>query len=248
MDEPLAEMIRYLRLSGLLDNWETILKEAAKDNYSHTRLLKRVVEEEYKIRRDKASQMRHQRAYVPQPFRIETYPFHEQPNLDKKRVMLLYEGFDYMTNHRNVIWVGKTGCGKTGLGTAFLLQAIDRGYSGRHVLFAELVAELYASLADHSLPQKLKRYTTYDCLLIDEVGYTEIEPQQGALFFSLMQKRHFSKTTIITSNLGFGEWGGFLKNEQLTAALLDRLTESSYVINMRRCRSLRHPLDPKNDV
>lgn len=248
MDEPLAEMLHCLRLRGLLDNWETILKEAAKGNYSHTRLLKRVIEEEYKIRRDKACQMRHKRAYVPQPFRIETYPFHQQPNLNKKKVMFLYDAFDYMTNHRNVIWVGGTGCGKTGLGTAFLLQAIDRGYSGRHVLFAELVAELYASLADHSLPKKLKRYTAYDCLLIDEVGYTEIEPQQSALFFSLLQKRHFSKTTIITSNLGFSEWGGFLQNEQLTAALLDRLTESSYVFNMKKCRSLRNRLDQKNDV
>jgi DNA replication protein DnaC len=58
-----------------------------------------------------------------------------------------------------------------------------------------------------------------------------------------MQRRHKSKTTLITSNLGFSEWASFLKNPQLTGALLDRLTETSHVINMKKCRSLREPLD-----
>ena len=66
---------------------------------------------------------------------------------------------------------------------------------------------------------------------------------QVGLFFTLMHKRHKNKTTLITSNLGFEEWGSFLKNEQLTAALIDRLTENSHVINMKKCVSLRRKLD-----
>ena len=58
-----------------------------------------------------------------------------------------------------------------------------------------------------------------------------------------MQRRHKRKTTLITSNLGFSEWGTFLKNPHLTAALIDRLTETSHVINMKNCRSLRDPMD-----
>ena len=85
----------------------------------------------------------------------------------------------------------------------------------------------------------LRKYARYDCLVIDEVGYVEIEPAQVGLFFTLMQKRHKTKTTLITSNLGFGEWGTFLKNNHLTGALLDRLTETCHVINMKHCRSLR---------
>jgi len=59
----------------------------------------------------------------------------------------------------------------------------------------------------------------------------------------LMHKRHQRKTTIITSNLGFAEWGSFLKNVQLTAALIDRLTSSSHVINMKDCKSIRGGID-----
>ena len=77
---------------------------------------------------------------------------------------------------------------------------------------------------------------------IDEIGYVEVEPAQVGLFFTLMQQRHKKKPTLITSNLGFSEWRSFLKNDQLTAALIDRLTENSHVINMRGCVSLRTKL------
>jgi DNA replication protein DnaC len=80
--------------------------------------------------------------------------------------------------------------------------------------------------------------------LIDEIGYADIEPIQASLFFTLMQKRHKKKTNLITSNMGFGEWQKFLKNEQLTVALIDRLTENSHVINMKDCESLRTKLEP----
>jgi hypothetical protein len=73
--------------------------------------------------------------------------------------------------------------------------------------------------------------------------YVEVEPAQVGQFFTLMHKRHQRKTTIITSNLGFSEWGSFLKNPQLTAALNDRLTSNSHVINMKDCDSLRDCLD-----
>src|ERR1035437_11155482 len=83
------------------------------------------------------------------------------------------------------------------------------------------------------------KYLAFDCLQIDEIGYVEVEPVQVGLFFTLMHQRHKKKPTLITSNLGFAEWGSFLKNDHLTAALIDRLTENSHVINMKGCVSLR---------
>ena len=71
---------------------------------------------------------------------------------------------------------------------------------------------------------------------IVKIGYVEAEPVQVGLFFTLMHKRHRRKPTLITSDLGFGEWRSFLKNDHLTAALIDRLTENS--LNMKHCVSL----------
>jgi len=98
---------------------------------------------------------------------------------------------------------------------------------------------LYKSVADHSHAGLIKTFASYDCLLIAEMVYVEVEPIQVGLFFTLMHKRHNKKSTLITSNLGFQEWTSFLKNDQLTAALIDRLTENSHVINMKKCVSLR---------
>jgi DNA replication protein DnaC len=245
MDEELANTLRYLRLSGLLAHWDEYLAVARKKRLSPVQFLRFVLEEETRLKRENARKVRLQTARIPQPFVLETFPFRLQPKLNKKRILSLYDAFDYMTENRNIIWLGPTGCGKTGLATSFLIQAIHRGYTGRHVLFPELVDELYAAVADHSQDRVIKRYLSCDCLLIDEVGYVEVEPVQVGLFFTLMHKRHKRRPTLITSNLGFSEWGSFLKNAHLTAALIDRLTENSYVFNMKDCVSIRPKLDQK---
>jgi len=248
MDEELRKILKYLRLGGLLANWDELLAKAWRGRFSHERLLRHVLEAEYRAKLENARLLRRKRARIPEMLEIETFPFARQPKLDRKKIMSLYDRFDYMTKQRNIVWLGPTGCGKSGLASGFLLQALDRGYRGYFVTFPELLAELYASLADRSEEKALRKYARYDCLVIDEVGYVEIEPAQVGLFFTLMQKRHKTKTTLITSNLGFSEWGTFLKNNHLTGALLDRLTETSHVINMKHCRSLRIKLDENGET
>lgn len=248
MNEELAQKVKYLRLGGLLAHWEDYLEMAADKRLSHARLLTHVLEEEYRIKRENARQFRLKCARIPEPWVIDTFPFERQPRLNKKKILALYDSLGFMKNSQNIIWLGRTGCGKTGLATSFLIHAINQGYSARYVLFAELVAQLYRSVADHSEQEVLKRYLCCDCLLIDEIGYVEVEPVQVGLFFTLMQKRHKKKPTLITSNLGFSEWGSFLKNDHLTAALIDRLTENSHVINMKQCVGLRAALDADHDA
>ena len=91
----------------------------------------------------------------------------------------------------------------------------------------------------------LRKYLAYDCLLIDEIGYREVEPIQVGIFFTLRQRRHKQRPTLITSNLGFSDWGSFLKNPHLTAAWVDRLTENSPVFNLKQCVTLRPKLTPE---
>ncbi len=244
MDEKLTQMLKYLRLSGLLTNWDRYLEIAQKGNYSHARMLEYVIEQEYKIKKENARKMRLARARIPEKFVIETFPFNRQPKLNKKKIINMYDRFDYMEKSQNLIFMGPTGTGKTGLATAFVTHAIDCGYNGRFVGFAELVEQLYQSVADHTEARVIKTFAATDCLVIDELGYVEVEPVQVGLFFTLMHKRHKKKTTLITTNLGFSQWSSFLKNDHLTAALIDRLTENSHVINMKDCVSLRPKLDP----
>jgi len=242
MNETLKEKLKYLRLTGLLTNWERYLEKAQQSNMSHVRWLEYIIDEEYGLKKENARKLRMSRAKIPEKLVMETFPFSQQPNLSKKKLLNLYDAFDYLLKNQNIIWIGPTGTGKSGLATAFLIQAINQGYNGRFILFSELIELLYQSIADHSQDKVIKTFAAYDCLLIDEIGYAEMEPVQVGLFFTLMHKRHKNKSTLITSNLGFSQWADFLKNEQLTAALIDRVTENSHIINMKKCVSLRAKL------
>jgi DNA replication protein DnaC len=248
MNDERNQQLKYLRLKGLLAHWEEYLQLAAQKNFSHDRLLRHIVEEEYRLKRESARQFRLRKAAIPEPLVIETYPFARQPKLNKKKLMVLYDSLGFMTQHQNIIWLGRTGCGKTGLATSFLTHVINQGYSGRFVSFVQLITELFQSVADHSEAKVLRQYFDWDCLVIDELGYIEIEPVQVGLFFTLMQQRHKKKTTLLTSNLGFTEWVSFLKNEHLTAALVDRLSETSHVFNMKQCAGLRDPLSADDEL
>ncbi len=243
MDEQLKQMLTYIGMRGLLANWDQYISMAQNASFSHIRFLEYIIEQEYKIKQENARKRRISHAKIPEPFVIETFPFNRQPKLDKKKTLNIYDSFDFQSKHQNIIWIGPTGTGKTGLATAFLTQAIEKGYRGKFIVFPELVERLYQSVADHTEAKVQKMFESYDCLLIDELGYVETDPVQVGLFFTLMQNRHKKKSTLITSNLGFDQWDSFLKNNQLTAALIDRLTENSHVINMRDCRSLRTRLD-----
>ena len=242
MNETLVEQLKYLRLTGLLANWDHYLKQAQESDFSHVRLLEHIVEQEYTTKRENARKLRLSRAKIPEKLVMETFPFNQQPNLSKRKLLNIYDAFDYLTKNQNIIWIGPTGTGKSGLATAFLIQAINHGYNGRFILFSELIEILYKSIADHSQEKVIKTFANYDCLLIDELGYIEMEPVQVGLFFTLMHKRHNKKSTLITSNLGFQQWVDFLKNTQLAAALIDRVTENSHIINMKNCVSLRSKL------
>jgi DNA replication protein DnaC len=270
MDKELTDQLKSLRLPRLLAQWDEDLKAAAQQRFSHARLLTHVVEHEYRQRCENARQQRLRRARIPEPWVLETYPFARQPKLNKKAIQALYDSSSYLTQNQNIIWLGPTGVGKTGLATSFLTHAIHQpcwagvrgnhaslatsflthaihqGKSGRYILFAQLIAELYQSIADHTQAKVLKHYLSYDVLQIDELGYAQVEPAQVGLFFTLLQQRHKKKPTLITSNLGFEDWNTFLKNPSLTAALIDRLTENSHVFNLRECVSLRlkRPADP----
>jgi len=244
MDEKMAEMLKYVRLWGLLAHWDGYIEMARKGSFSHPRLLSHIVEEEYKLKKENSRKMRMARAKIPEELVIETFPFDRQPKLNKKKILSIYDSFDYMGKTQNIIWVGPPGTGKTGLATAFLIQAIHKGYSGRFIAFPELIESLYQAVADHSQDALINKYFSYDCLLIDELGYVEVEPVQVGLFFTLLHKRHKKKSTFITTNLGFQQWATFLKNDALTLALVDRLTENSHVFNMKECVSLRGKLSP----
>lgn len=244
MDETTKNQLQFLGLKSTMENWDTIFAEAKKSQPSYSRFLTSIIAKEHTEKKEKARLARIKRANIPELLVMETFPFSKQPRLKKKMVMELYDSTRFITQKQELIFIGPTGCGKTGLATAFLIHAINQGYRGYFIEFGKLADRLFQSKADHSEYKVLKRLQSYEILLIDEVGYDPLKKEQAGLFFELMKGRSGKHTTIITTQLGFEEWGNFLQNEHLTAALLDRITVNCTVFNMKDCISIR----PKNIV
>ena len=173
MDEELRKILKYLRLGGCWPTGTSCWPRPGKGVSLTSGCCSTCWRRNTASRCENARLLRRKRAHIPEMLEIETFPFARQPKLDRKKIMSLYDRFDYMTKQQNIVWLGPTGCGKSGLATGFLLQALDRGYRGYFITFPELLAELYASLADRSEEKVLRKYARYDCLVIDEVGYVE---------------------------------------------------------------------------
>ena len=239
LDQKTDDELKFLSLRHIRAHWDKILAQATHDSPSYHKFLKELISIEAADRRERQRQSRIKRAQITDAWVMETFPFTRQPNLKKKFVTELYDSLDYMKTPRDLVFMGPTGCGKSGLATSFLIHALNSGYRGYFIDFKQLLLLLYQSVADHTEKKVLKRFQTYDALVVDEVGYAPLEKDQAGLFFDLMKQRHKKKTTMITSQLGFDDWGNFLKNPHLTAALIDRMTVNCTVFNMKKCISIR---------
>lgn len=242
LNKEIEDRLKFLDLKYIRTNWDKILDEAKEKNPSFHNFLEDIITTEFIERKERQRQSRIRRANIEEPWVMETYPFIKQPNLKKKFVMELYDSMDFVKKPQDLIFIGPTGCGKTGIATSYLMHALNHGYRGYSIDFKDLLLLLYKSVADHTEKHVLKRFQTYDCLLIDEMGYASAEKEQAGMFFDLMKRRHKKKTTLITTQLGFDDWGTFLKNPHLTSALIDRLTENCTIFKMQNCSSIR----PKN--
>lgn len=239
MDEQLKEKVHFLGLIFLEYHYDSKIAAATKEKMSYSRFLQDIITCEYNDKVERQRQNRLKNAHIPEMLVMETYPFSRQKRLKKRMVMELYDSMTYITESQTLLFFGPTGCGKTGLATAFLINAINNGYRGLFIDFSELIRQLFRAVPVHKENALIKKLASIDCLLIDELGYGTVTKEQSGLFFELIKARHRKKCTIITSQHGFDEWNSFLNNPHITAALIDRITEKCTLFNMTKCESIR---------
>ena len=139
-----------------------------------------------------------------------------------------------------LVFMGPTAVGKTGLACGILLKALQNGLRCEFILAQDLFDQMYASLADRATRRLLNRLARLDVLLIDELGYVNLKPEQSNIFFKLMEERYHQHSTIITTNLAYEEWAGFLGNKTMVDALLSRVRHYCHTVRIEG-PSLREP-------
>lgn len=239
MDDDLQQLLRTLKLRTIPEVLERELALAEKQGSSYTTLLKRLLRCEAQAQQTRFLDYRIGRACIPERWALGTFPWKKQPSIQRKVIEQLAE-LDFISRAANIVFVGDAGVGKTGLATGILLKALEAGYRGLFIPAQTLFDEMYASLADRSTRKLLDRLIRVDLLLIDEMGYLNLRPEQCNIFFKLLEERYAKKSTIITTNLAYEQWYDFLGNKQMVAALLDRLRHRCHTIPIQG-QSLRDP-------
>lgn len=245
-----ADLERFLRELGL-SRMADILKERLRlcqhESWSYRRLLQDLLEEELAFRRQRALERRIKRANLPEGWCLETFPFHLQPGVDRGQINELAE-LDFLRQGINLVFVAGTGRGKSGLSCSLLKKALLNGHTGMRQKVQDLLDDLHRSIADRRTTNLLRRLTRLDLLVADEMGHLNINADQANLFFKLIDDRYEArKATIITTNLHYDDWGQYLKNPPLTAALLSRLRHRCITIEINGpdIRSLKEPTKSK---
>jgi DNA replication protein DnaC len=242
LNKSLIDQLQVLKLNHLADQLPLLLKQARKTKPSYQRFIEDLIDRQYTYHQEHSRKIRIKRARIPQVYLMETFPFKQQPHLDRRMIIEQHDSLSFIQDKEDLIFIGPTGCGKTGLATAFLVESISRGYRGRFIEFKELIHQFNNAIADHSQEKLLRHFQAFHILLIDEVGYSPLNKETAGLFFELIKSRTNHSPTLITTQLGFDQWHYFLKNTHMRAALLDRITVRCTVFNMDKCVSLR----PKN--
>src|SRR5437773_879506 len=198
MTEELDQLLKNLKLRRILEIYEEQLRAADKDDISYSDFVTRLVRAQWQAKQEGALEWRIRRANLPERWTLETFPFARQPGVNRKQIRGFAE-LEFIAKAENIVLVGDTGRGKTGLACGLLLKALENGHRCQFIKAQDLFDEMYASLADRSTRQFLKRLARLDVLLIDELGYLNLKPEQSNIFFKLMEER--SPTSTIFSAL-----------------------------------------------
>jgi DNA replication protein DnaC len=232
MTDDIDQLLKLLRLHKMSEILDEEMGKADKDNTPFRKLLARLLRAEWQYRQESALAWRIKHAAMPEQWSIESFPWKRQPGVNQRQMRTFAE-LDFIPKAENIVLIGPTGVGKTGLACGLL-------HRGIFIRAQDLFDEMYASLADRSTRKLLKYLARVEVLLIDEMGYLNLKPEQANIFFKLMEERYRRFPTIITTNLDYDDWYGFLGNKPLVEALLSRLRHQCHTVKIEG-PSLRTP-------
>jgi DNA replication protein DnaC len=238
--EQLRSLLIELNLKGMARALDDELDRAEHQAEPAINVLHRLLTEQASFQRERRLVYRVAQAHLPWPWTLDTFPFAKQPGVDRSQVRAL-AGLDFVRRAHNLVLIGPTGTGKTGIAIGLLRQACLNGYTGRFYNAQALFDELYASLADRTTTKLLKAMSRMRPIVIDELGYLTLKPEQVNAFFRLMEQRYGRVSTVITTNLDYPSWYEMFGNKPLVDALLDRLRHQCITIRIDG-PSLREPM------
>jgi len=214
-----------------LTSYEELLRQAQQDGWGYEQFLCEVLQKEVAQRIENQQNRRIKAARFPLVKSLDQFQFDNLPSVPEALVWQLATG-EFVDRQENVIMIGNPGTGKTHLSIGLGRRLCRQGYKVRFYTAANLVTELSEAQQDLKLTRLQRLLRKLDLLIVDEMSYLTFSKPHAELLFHVLSDRNERGSVMLTTNLEFSRWGEMLPNEMLTAALIDRLTHRSHILNM----------------
>ncbi len=228
----LDALFKRLNLAHMRRIYQEVAHRAEKESWSYRDFLALLLAEEVARRKQTRLQRFTRSAHFPFLKTIDEFDFTLQSTL-RQSLFGSYLGPDFVAEGRSLILYGKTGRGKTHLAVALAYRAIQNGFETLFTTAAQLIEDLSNASQRGHLHEALANYTRPHVLVIDEVGYLSYGPDAANVLFHVVNDRHLRKRPMIfTTNKSLNQWGKVLHDQDLAAAILDRVLERGRLLHL----------------
>lgn len=227
-----AEALHAIGLRASLEAIRALLTHATKSKLSPAQLCLELASLEKRERdaRNLATRTKASKLKAVKP--LDRFDWTHPRRIDRPLFEELHESLGFMARGENVLLRGQAGAGKTTLAKHFGYAALAKGYT---VCFSSLAAALADLLQHKTLPaieRRLRRYTTPNLLILDELGYVSCPPDAADLLFRIVTTRHEERSVVITTNLAYKQWGTIFGDAPCLSALVDRFAQHCHVLDI----------------
>lgn len=224
----LTNNLETLKLYEIKNRLESVIERNNQGSINFTDGLYELTERELEYQKERAKVALVKVANFPFQKTFNDFDFNFQPLINRQEILDL-KYLKFISNNENILFVGPPGVGKTHLATAVGIESALNRISTYFISCHDLILQLKRAHLENRLEQRIKHYASYGVLIIDEVGYLPLDIESSNLLFQLIAKRYERKSTVITTNKNFSEWGEVFGDAVLANAILDRLLHHSKV-------------------
>jgi DNA replication protein DnaC len=225
-----------LRIPVTAEQLDAALEHAEKAGLSHVDFLHRLLAEQAGQRRQRSIERRIKDANFRELKPLSAFDWNFNPAINRTQIETLAT-CDFVGRHQNVVFVGQSGLGKSSLIQSIGGIGCALGYRVYYITSGELLEDLTAALADNTIHARIRHYTRYDLLIVDEFGLDRIErslcPEAASLWFKIIDARTQRASTALVTNIDFAAWSKYLDDEHLAMALLDRVVHGATIVKLK---------------
>lgn len=227
----LIENLKYLKLNQMVIHLDETIDFMNNNNLSFIDALIKLTDYEIDMKEINMVKAMVKVAAFPHLKEIKDFDFSFQPSINKEQI-LDFTTLRFIEQKENIVFLGSSGVGKTHLATSIGIAAAKKRTSTYFIKCHDLIMNLKKAKLENRLEARLKHYSRYKLLIIDEIGYLPIDEEDAKLFFQLIDMRYEKKSTVFTTNASFKSWGEIFQDPKIANAILDRILHHATVINI----------------